>query len=329
MTAEKSGEALVELALNTASCSQKELAVKLGVSPTQISKWKKGEHMSTEMEKKLRLVAEIGDKDPLFVLWSGSLKSAVKWEKLICFLGELADEGSETGYDTPPLREDIDMLCWQTFYTLREMGVTLPDQFPVDLDIDFENDSDEDPISDRIDANPYASLIFEIYRSFANVYGFYLAYVEELIFDKALDLWGDVGGEIESCLLQLAASKLPVDDVRSLAPSFLQFKRRIESNYDKWLNVVKQRAYRSGMPLRAELLDLVNRSDRTLAYNAEAESLGFNKGRLHPDVYMDELLQGMRVIHQVLPAIMQKLGIDEFKLDTSDLTLHPDPDDSK
>jgi hypothetical protein len=37
---------------------------------------------------------------------------------------------------------------------------------------------------------------------------------------------------------------------------------------------------------------------------------------------MNELLIGMRVIHQVLPAIMKKLGIeDEFKLDESDLAI--------
>ena len=36
---------------------------------------------------------------------------------------------------------------------------------------------------------------------------------------------------------------------------------------------------------------------------------------------MNELLQGMRIIHQVLPAIMKKLGMDEkdFTLDRSEL----------
>jgi hypothetical protein len=43
--------------------------------------------------------------------------------------------------------------------------------------------------------------------------------------------------------------------------------------------------------------------------------------RLHPDIYMNELLQGMRIIHQVLPAIIKKLGMDEkdFALDRSQL----------
>ncbi|MDR2173019.1 MAG: helix-turn-helix domain-containing protein, partial [Burkholderiales bacterium] len=57
-------DALVQLALDSLACSQKELALRLGVSPTQISKWKKGEYMSEEMADKLRLLAEIGDLDP-------------------------------------------------------------------------------------------------------------------------------------------------------------------------------------------------------------------------------------------------------------------------
>ncbi|SRR5712691_2331672 len=79
----KRSQAWVELALKTSSCSQKELARRVGVSPTQISKWKNGEHMSLEMEDKFRAIVKIGDKHPEFVLWAGSLEDANKWDRLI------------------------------------------------------------------------------------------------------------------------------------------------------------------------------------------------------------------------------------------------------
>ena len=71
----------------------------------------------------------------------------------------------------------------------------------------------------------------------------------------------------------------------------------------------------------AELLDMVGSDARELGHTAEAEALGFNANRLHPDIYMNELLVGMRVIHQVLPIILKKLDI-EFELDESDLRIN-------
>jgi transcriptional regulator with XRE-family HTH domain len=46
--------ALVTLALKTLECEQKKLAKRLGVSETQVAKWKQGESMSHEKQTKLR-----------------------------------------------------------------------------------------------------------------------------------------------------------------------------------------------------------------------------------------------------------------------------------
>lgn len=316
-------EALVQLALNTLSCSQKELASQLGVSPTQISKWKKGEHMSFEMEEKIRSISRIGDINPEFVLWSGSLDNARKWEKLIHYLADIAQDEAETGYNTYPLQDEDGVLCWNIFHTLKEMGVSMPPRFPEALDIDYEeafsrSDSDAINLYDLLQQNPYSALILNIFLSFNNVYGFYAAYVDEFFQDNELDLQNTAAGAIEYRLMDLAASKVNVD--KSLASNVEEFRYHVTKEFDEWLNLVKEKAFRAGVPLRAELLSMVHGTSDELGVKAEAESFGFNSSKIHPDIYMNELLCGMRVIHQVLPAIMKKLGIDEeFKLDESEL----------
>ncbi|MGE8143946.1 helix-turn-helix domain-containing protein [Pseudomonas frederiksbergensis] len=312
-------ESLVQLALNALSCSQKELAIRVGVSPTQISKWKKGEHLSRDMEEKLRAIANIGDRDPSFVLLAGSLEGAKKWEKLIHILAKAAQDGAETGYNTYLLSDEDGFLCSSTFDVLQELGVIFPKVFPIELDIDYESSDDED-LWDLIGANPLLNLIYQIYQSLNDVYGFYAAYVSELLTDDELGLFDTPASEIEYSLMSLAACK--IEENQELTPKITDFKRRTIKDFEDWISIIKDKAFRAGVPLRAELLNMVYRSGGELGHEAEAESLGINQSRIHPDIYMNELLEGMRIIHQVLPVIMKKLGIDnEFELDTSDLRI--------
>ena len=148
----------------------------------------------------------------------------------------------------------------------------------------------------RLEENPLSALIYSIYKSLNNVYGLFAAYVEPILYDDELNLMETPALNIDAGLMALAVCKVNVHE--QLAPNAKEFNGVTTREYAEWLTIVKDKAFRAGVPLRAELLDLV-----------------------YPDVYMNELLVGMRAIHQVLPAIMEKLGIDDFELDSSELRI--------
>lgn len=309
---------LIELALKTLRCSQKDLAARLHVSPTQITKWKQGEHMSTDMKTNIRSMIQIGEMDPNFVLMAGGHENSRKWDKLVRFLADMADFNAETGYVTYPLLDELNLLGYNVFDTMGNMGVCIPGTFPSDLDFDYEEA--DDAAIELVYKNPYAALIYNILKSLTDIYGFYSAYVQELLDNDDLNLCGTSADNIEPCLIDLAAAKTEPDI--KIAPKFPQFKQAILKDYVAWLTVVKEKAFQARVPLRAELLALVYNSNEELCNNAEAESLGLNSSRIHPDIYMNELLEGMRTIHQVLPFIMKKMGIyEEFQLDLSNLNI--------
>lgn len=312
-----SNEALIKIALDTLKCSQKELALKVGVSPTQITQWKQGEYMSSVMETKLRELCNIGSHFPEFVLTAGSAESADKWSALMLFLAESAMDGDETGYDSSyVLRDTPEILCSTTFEIMQEIGIKIPTTFPEELNVDGNEDWSEEKYEMLLGSSDgnYAisTFISSLYKSTTNIFGFYQAFMLPWITDlrdiNAAEEYDVIFDDLDASILELAAAKMEIDEV--FAPQFRKFEYATLKSWGGWIEATKQAAFRYNIPLKAELSLMISESSDVIGVEAESEGLGFNKHKLHPDIYMNELLVGMKTLHQILPLILKKLEID-------------------
>jgi transcriptional regulator with XRE-family HTH domain len=199
-------ENLLKLVLQQTGYSQKELSATIKVSAAQISKWKAGEHMSMEMEARLKLIAGIGDRDPDVLYWTGGVEQADKWEKLVTHLAIRANENAECSYNAYPLDDEEGLLLCNVLRTLIDAGTTIPKEFPKEIDFDYELDDEEnDALFETLyEENVYSSLIYSGLKSLAQLYDFYAAYIQDIFYDDSLDLYNTAACNI--CLLYTSPS---------------------------------------------------------------------------------------------------------------------------
>jgi len=262
--------------------------------------------MSHEKQTKLRKLIGIDMYTGVaFVLAAGSVEAADKWGKLMTFLAEHANSSAtdEMGFeDAALLTEDFFELHWQTFRTLKHMGIAWPQTFPAELEkIDHkllawwrsdipEEVGDEESHSDAfwtlLSSSPHAHLIDSIYKSYTDVSAFFTANLHPLIDNEhsegGLDAIGSSHWELEEIdgnLLSLATSKLDFKDTNGL----------VTKDFVQWLTKWKKMAYESQVPLPVEVMDLVSQSAGDLGSEAECPEMGYRSLQIHPDIYMNEL----------------------------------------
>lgn len=313
-----SSDTLVKLALETLGCSQKELAKKLGVSPSQISKWKATEYMSIEMSNRLKEIVNIVGYEPDFIYWVGGIVQARQWEKLINEIAEYALCLCETGYATDPLLVQDEngargMLCVHTISILRDLGITIPQVFPEEL-------LQDDSYLNHEKQNHLYDLIRDGYEALNNVYGFFHAHIAPIVFefeinDVSANLdgveIGYLGRQMESELIDLAFSMVAEESI--LTPNVRSFQHKTNRTFVEYIKKIKQYAFHKSIPLKVELSDLLSGDTESLRESAEISNMGLTLDQLHPDIYMNEIIHNLRFMRQVLPSICKKLGITDLE----------------
>lgn len=289
-------KALVKIALKKLNYSQNQLAEMLGVSASQISRWKNhGDYISSEYKDKLNEACNIGGVSADFILRFGSKENAAQWDKLFRELADYAQEDSETSYNCSQLMDyDEWDISLKISNILDELGINLPQEMPKHLQVD----------NDDLFEDKYVKIISNIFESFTAIDGFFHAYFQELSVND------DISGillDIEETLLNFAVCKINIDT--ELAPNFENYKYTWLKEYREAIDQIKYNAICANLPLREELMNLIDAEIGELSEAAEREAFGFNKIQIHPDIYMNEIILGMRKINQVLPQIMEKLDI--------------------
>ena len=298
--------AAISLALTSLNCNQRELAEKLGVSAAQVSKWKKGEPMSSAMLTRLQDLAGLADLDPDFVNRVGGTKAARQWASFIKVVGATAFEFDNNAQD---LLDELNngVLIHFVMNALAEMGVDIPKPFPYTLTASLQRS--DGALEWEEHPEPIARVIFEMLSAYAGHKNFFWKFFDELSDPVKCSAYEDVA-DLESSLLFLAAIKL--EDVPSDPATYARFVSKVLDEMQALINEIKVAVFADGLPFRQELSYLVDLSPEELSAVIEDEHLDFTQ-RVHPDVYMDELLKGVQGVADALPALFKRLD----KLETN------------
>tara|TARA_B100000700_G_scaffold311500_2_gene393788 strand:- start:198407 stop:199396 length:990 start_codon:yes stop_codon:yes gene_type:complete len=312
----------IELALKLLKCNQKELAAKLDVSPAQITKWKQGEKMSDEMQRRIVALVDLDPNEidstgfPHIKLMTGSEETATLWCAVINYTATLVHNESKDWYVCDDLMKDG--------YTLARKVLDVVSSVGIDITIKPDGHlylADVEPIEENLPLinEKYRMLIeLDFIRRLLRAYVCVHAWVSTFI-EPTLDELGDIyplGNkvitDVYENLMRVALLKIvydPNDEYRHI----LDIAKASAQNLVDYAHVIKRfkrLVASTSLPFLAEYDELLVSSYHTLR-----EDLLHVRDSLpasgHPDIYQNELLRKTRENNAMLRLVCEKLGIRE------------------
>lgn len=309
---------IIQHALKTLNCSQKELAERLGVSAAQVSKWKKGEAISAGNREKLDLL--LGLENDMLSATSlglfGSKDVAMKWLRVLKELRETSIDGSETQWNSVEFDEDCSFFSFvdELLSKLAEIGYPIPQYFPTNLELPdgveshIDLDEEEAPrYHEVLFNNTFVSDLSTLFEDFLNVEAYCLAFVEQ--YDCEDDLY-EAAQKLTFSLPSLVIAK-SVGLFKGNS-DFERFRAETIRRVNGEIINFKEILFKRGHPIQHDIGILTKASAESLGRLAEGEAFRswFNPEG-HPDYFLNAMHQRLKVINSVLDLVRVKLGITD------------------
>lgn len=302
---------LIEAALTVLNCNQKELAQRLNVSQTQISKSKSDEYMSEDYRVKLSQLTGLEETDLSLFLEVKCPVAAVKLKEVIAKLIDLADEESESPYSVESHSDYASgMLPSMIVNALSKMKVSMPyplvDEISAIHTLMLNDEADGyETFLEKVKCSRFFFMVSKIAEHFANLCAFYVAYIYPL--DESLVGYEENVWAVEAELLQLSVA-IACDEIEILY--YRMNKQSVQKSLKKELLLLKHEAEQRNIRIPVDILELVLNEDTVmLCRKAEREALGFNDDVM-PSMSEPVLPNDSISVPGMITAIYNHLGLN-------------------
>lgn len=312
---------LIETALKFNDINQKQLALELGVSPSQITKWKKGDKISDHMIDKINLMLPDSECMPLVLINHPTGAENIRlWVSIFERLVEHYFVDNENGIQLGYYMEDNDV-AKELLLAMSKGGVEIPILQPKEIAaVKYAEDNclsdllsagwDEDYVisvdhfwvsllGESSECTQAFNLACSLVDNTCDLLSYYRAYLEDFINElnskSGSSMLEDIFAVDSDIIVPLAAIK-----TEGWKPEH-SFKKSVTDKAKSFIRSAKKAAYSDRIPMPVDIDELINEPNPALGHKAEGFALGFScyDNKHHIDYYESKKIEMLQSLFQV------------------------------